>query len=92
MDESNPEFPRTDVVREIGANDVVNPAADEDLGSRIYGMPILHVDKARTVRVLKRSMNPGCAGIDNRRFYRDNTRIVFGDAMATPSKIVEGLQ
>ena len=91
MDEINPEFPRTDVVLVIGANDVVNPAADEDPGSPIYGMPILHVDQAKTVMVLKRSMNPGFAGIDNMLFYRDNTMMIFGDAKSTLSKFFEGL-
>ena len=92
MDEINPDFPRTDVVLVIGANDVVNPAANEDPGSPIYGMPILNVEQARTVMVLKRSMNPGFAGIDNMLFYRDNTMMVFGDAKSTLSKIVDGLQ
>ena len=92
MDEINPDFPRTDVVLVIGANDVVNPAANEDKGSPIYGMPILNVDKAKTVMVLKRSMNPGFAGIDNMLFYRDNTMMVFGDAKSTLNKMVEGMQ
>jgi NAD(P) transhydrogenase subunit beta len=92
MDEINPELPRTDVALVIGANDVVNPAANEDPGSPIYGMPILKVDECRTVMVLKRSMNPGFAGIDNMLFYRDNTMMVFGDARSTLTKLSEGLQ
>src|SRR5664280_3576911 len=73
MDEANPDFPQTDVALVIGANDVTNPAARSDAGSPIYGMPILDVDKARTVMVIKRSMNPGFAGIDNPLYYLDNT-------------------
>lgn len=91
MDEINPEFPKTDVVLVIGANDVVNPAAKEDSGSPIYGMPVLDVEYARTVMVLKRSMNPGFAGIDNMLFYRDNTMMLFGDARSTLSKLVDAL-
>jgi NAD(P) transhydrogenase subunit beta len=80
MDEINPEFPQTDVALVIGANDVTNPAARENEGSPIYGMPILDVDKAQQVIVLKRSMNTGFAGIDNPLFYNDNTALLFGDA------------
>jgi NAD(P) transhydrogenase subunit beta len=80
MDEINPEFPQTDVTLVIGANDVTNPAAREDKGSPIYGMPILDVDKSGSVIVLKRSMNTGFAGIDNPLFYNDNTALLFGDA------------
>ena len=80
MDEINPEFEHTDVVLVIGANDVVNPAARSNPGSPIYGMPILNVDKARTVVVFKRSLNPGFAGIDNELFYSENTYMFFGDA------------
>ena len=69
MDEINPEFPQTDVALVIGANDVTNPAAREDQSSPIYGMPILDVDKAQNVVVLKRSMNPGFAGIENKLYY-----------------------
>jgi len=91
MDEINGEFKHTDVALVIGANDVVNPAANEDPGSPIYGMPILNVDQSRHVMVLKRSMNPGFAGIENMLFYRDNTMMVFGDARATLSKMVDAL-
>jgi NAD(P) transhydrogenase subunit beta len=80
MDEINPEFPQTDVALVIGANDVTNPAAREQSDSPIYGMPILDVDKAGQVIVLKRSMNTGFAGIDNPLFYKENTALLFGDA------------
>jgi len=80
MDEINPRFPETDVALVLGANDVVNPAAREDETSPIYGMPILEVDKARHVFVIKRSMNPGFAGIQNPLFFKENTMMIFGDA------------
>ena len=88
MDEVNPDFPQTDVALVIGANDVTNPAARSDAGSPIYGMPILDVDKARTVMVIKRSMSPGFAGIDNPLYYLDNTLMLFGDAKAFVGSIV----
>jgi NAD(P) transhydrogenase subunit beta len=87
MEDINPEFPRTDVALVIGANDVTNPAAREDPESPLYGMPILNVDASANVVVLKRSMNPGFAGIDNDLFYRPNTAMLFGDAKDS----VEGL-
>jgi NAD(P) transhydrogenase subunit beta len=80
MDEANSEFPRTDVALVIGANDVVNPDARNNSGSPIYGMPILNVDQAQQVVVLKRSMNPGFAGIDNPLFLNPKTVMLFGDA------------
>ena len=80
MEQVNPELERTDVAMVIGANDVVNPAARDQAGSPIYGMPIINVDKAQTVVVLKRSMNAGFAGIENELFYNENTRMLFGDA------------
>jgi len=91
MDEANPDFPQTDVALVIGANDVTNPAARTDVGSPIYGMPILDVDKARTVMVIKRSMSPGFAGIDNPLYYLDNTLMLFGDAKAFVGSIVREL-
>jgi NAD(P) transhydrogenase subunit beta len=91
MDAINPEFPQTDVVLIIGANDVTNPAARKDTSSPIYGMPILDVDKARTVMVIKRSMSPGFAGIDNELYYLDKTLMLFGDARAFVGDIVRQL-
>jgi NAD(P) transhydrogenase subunit beta len=91
MDEINGDFPQTDVALVIGANDVTNPAARSDASSPIYGMPILDVDKAHTVMVIKRSMNPGFAGIDNPLYYLDNTLMLFGDAKAFVGNIVREL-
>jgi len=91
MDEINPEFAQCDVALVIGANDVTNPAARHDKSSPIYGMPILDVDKARCVMVIKRSMNPGFAGIDNELYYRDKTLMLFGDAKAFVSEILKEL-
>ena len=91
MDVVNGEFPRTDVALVIGANDVTNPAARNEPGSPIYGMPILDVDKARTVMVIKRSMSPGFAGIDNPLYYLDRTLMLFGDAKAFVGDIVREL-
>jgi H+-translocating NAD(P) transhydrogenase subunit beta len=91
MDEINSDFPQTDVALVIGANDVTNPAARSDASSPIYGMPILDVDKAHTVMVIKRSMNPGFAGIDNPLYYLDNTLMLFGDAKAFVGSIVREL-
>jgi NAD(P) transhydrogenase subunit beta len=88
MDEINPEFPQTDVALVIGANDVTNPAARSNESSPIYGMPILDVDKAHQVVVLKRSMNPGFAGIENELYYGENTVMLFGDAKDSVTKLV----
>jgi NAD(P) transhydrogenase subunit beta len=91
MEEINGDFPQTDVALVIGANDVTNPAAREDASSPIYGMPILDVDKARTVMVIKRGMSPGFAGIDNPLYYLDQTLMLFGDARAFVGSIVREL-
>jgi NAD(P) transhydrogenase subunit beta len=88
MEQINPEMNHTDVAVVIGANDVVNPGARHDTASPIYGMPIINVDQAKTVIVLKRSMNPGFAGIENELFYNDNTRMLFGDARKSLTNLV----
>jgi NAD(P) transhydrogenase subunit beta len=88
MDEINGEFSRADVALVIGANDVVNPAARTDPSSPIYGMPILDVTQARSVIVLKRSMKPGFAGIDNALFYDARTSMLFGDAKSSLTTLV----
>ena len=90
MDEVNGDMPQTDVALVIGANDVTNPAARTDQSSPIFGMPILDVDKAHTVMVIKRSMSPGFAGIDNPLYYLDNTLMLFGDAKAVRRQHREG--
>jgi NAD(P) transhydrogenase subunit beta len=92
MDDINPEFPRTDVALVIGANDVTNPAARTVPDSPIYGMPILDVDKAGSVIVLKRSMNSGFAGIDNPLFYDPKTALLFGDAKASVGEVLTEVQ
>ena len=92
MDEANPEFGRTDVVLVVGANDVVNPDARNNEGSPIYGMPILNVDQAQAVVVLKRSMNPGFAGIENPLFYNPKTVMLFGDAKDSIDKLIEDVK
>jgi NAD(P) transhydrogenase subunit beta len=91
MDDINPEMPNADVALIIGANDVVNPGAETDPKSPIAGMPIIQAYKARTVMVIKRSMNPGFAGIDNDLYYMPNTIMLFGDAKAFLSSIVKEL-
>jgi NAD(P) transhydrogenase subunit beta len=91
MDDINAELPQTDVALVIGANDVTNPAARSDAGSPIYGMPIIDVDKARTVMVIKRGMSPGFAGIDNPLYYLDKTLMLFGDAKAFVGSILREL-
>ena len=89
MDDINPDLPQTDVALVIGANDVVNPAARHDKTSPIFGMPIIDADKARTVIAIKRTMNPGFAGIDNELYYVDHTLMLFGDAKQVLSDIVK---
>ena len=92
MDEINNEFNNTDVALIIGANDVVNPAARHDTTSPIYGMPILNADHAKTTFVLKRSMNPGFAGIENELFGYENNYMVFGDAKDTIASLIAELK
>jgi NAD(P) transhydrogenase subunit beta len=92
MDEINPEFPQTDVALVIGANDVTNPAARHDTSSPIYGMPILDVDKAASVIVMKRSMNPGFAGIDNELYLEPQTTMLFGDAKDSVVKLIAAVK
>ena len=88
MEQINRRMVNIDVCVIIGANDIVNPAAREDTSSSIYGMPIIEVDRSKTVLVLKRSMAPGFAGIENRLFYKENTRMLFGDAKESISGII----
>jgi NAD(P) transhydrogenase subunit beta len=92
MDDANPEFARTDVAVIVGANDVVNPDARNNHGSPIYGMPILNVDDAQSVVVLKRSMNPGFAGIENPLFYNPKTVMLFGDAKASIGELISDVK
>jgi NAD(P) transhydrogenase subunit beta len=91
MDEINPDMPQCDVALVVGANDVVNPKARYDKGSPIYGMPIVDADKARTVFAIKRSKNPGFAGIDNELYFADKTFMLFGDAKAVVGELVKQL-
>jgi NAD(P) transhydrogenase subunit beta len=91
MDEINPDMPQCDVCLVIGANDVVNPAARSNKGSPIYGMPIIDADKAKTVLAIKRSMNPGFAGIENELYFSDKTLMVFGDAKAVTGEMAKHL-
>ncbi len=91
LDQSNPRMPQTDVALVIGANDVVNPSARDDASSPIYGMPILEVDKARTVVVVKRSLSPGFAGIDNPLFYLENTMMFFADGKVAMEQALSAL-
>jgi len=91
MDDINGEFPQCDVALVIGANDVVNPAARHDKSSPIFGMPIIDADKARTVMAIKRSMNPGFAGIENELYYADNCMMLFGDAKAVVGGVAKEL-
>jgi len=92
MDEINGDFPKADIVLVIGANDIVNPGASEDPGSPIYGMPVLEVWKAKTTVILKRSMATGYAGVDNPLFYKENSRMLFGDAHKSMSEVLGALK
>ncbi|MCH7846466.1 MAG: NAD(P)(+) transhydrogenase (Re/Si-specific) subunit beta [Acidobacteria bacterium] len=92
LDHSNPKLPNTDVVLVVGANDVVNPSARDDASSPIYGMPILEVDTARTAVVVKRSLSPGFAGIDNPLFYKESTMMLFSDAKAGLEAVLAALE
>jgi NAD(P) transhydrogenase subunit beta len=89
MEDANAEMARTDVALIIGANDVTNPAARHDKTSPIYGMPIIDVDRARTVMVIKRGMSPGFAGVDNELYYMYKTLMLFGDAKAFVGDLVK---
>ena len=91
MDEINDDFPQTDVVLVIGANDTVNPAAMEDPSSPIAGMPVLHVWEAHQVIIFKRSMASGYAGVPNPLFYRENSAMLFGDAKARVEDVLKAL-
>ena len=92
LESINDDFQRTDVSIVVGANDVVNPAAKNTPGSPIFGMPILNVDQSKAVIVLKRSMNPGFAGVENELFVRPNAMMVFGDAKKTLAEISAALK
>ncbi len=92
LEDINPDFPHADVALVVGANDVVNPSARDDSTSPIYGMPILDVDRAKTVVVVKRSLSPGFAGIDNPLFYNDNTLMLFADAKKGLSDVVSAVK
>jgi NAD(P) transhydrogenase subunit beta len=91
MDEINPDMPHCDVALVIGANDTVNPAARHDKTTPIYGMPIINADKAKAVFAIKRSKNPGFAGIDNELYFQDRTFMLFGDAKAVVGDLVKEL-
>jgi H+-translocating NAD(P) transhydrogenase subunit beta len=92
MDEINEDFPKTDVVLVIGANDIVNPGALDDASSPIFGMPVLHCWESKHSVVLKRSMNVGYAGVANPLFFKENTRMFFGDASDSMQKLCAALR
>jgi NAD(P) transhydrogenase subunit beta len=92
MDDINAEFSQADVALVVGANDVTNPAARTNPDSPIYGMPILDVDNARTVMVIKRGMNPGFAGVENELYYHDKTLMLFGDAKSVADGLLRELE
>src|SRR5678810_1255594 len=91
MDDINHDMPQADVALVVGANDVVNPAAHTDTSSPIYGMPIIDADKARTIFAIKRSKNPGFAGIDNELYFADKTFMLFGDAKQVVGELAKQL-
>ena len=91
MDDINPDMAQVDVCLVIGANDVVNPAARHDKNSPIFGMPIIDADKAKTIVAIKRSMNPGFAGIENELYYDEKTLMAFGDAKAVLGDVVKAI-
>ena len=88
MEAINPSFPETDIVLVVGANDVTNPAAKQNKSSPLYGMPILEVDRAKSIIVLKRSMRPGFAGVDNELYYDEKCMMLFGDAKESITKLI----
>jgi NAD(P) transhydrogenase subunit beta len=88
MEQVNAYFPEADIALVVGANDVTNPAAKNDKGSPLYGMPILEVERARSVIVLKRSMRPGFAGVDNDLYYNEKCMMLFGDAKESLTKVL----
>ena len=92
MEEINEDFPETDVAVVIGANDIVNPSAQDDAGSPIYGMPVLEAWRAAKVVMLKRSLGAGYAGVDNPLVYKENTLMLFGDAKQMVQKLLQALQ
>jgi NAD(P) transhydrogenase subunit beta len=92
MEDINSQLPNTDVVLVIGANDTVNPAAKEDPGSPIYGMPIVEANEAKNVIVMKRGMGKGYSGIENKLFLQDQTRMLFGNAKDSVQKIIEEIK
>jgi len=92
IDEINPDFATTDVALVIGANDTVNPGARTDKTSPIYGMPVLEVDKAKNVIVIKRGRGAGFAGVENPLFFGDNTRMLYGDGQDMAAKLIQGVK
>ena len=92
MEAINPSFPETDIVLVVGANDVTNPAAKQNKSSPLYGMPILEVDRAKSIIVLKRSMRPGFAGVDNDLYYNEKCMMLFGDAKDSLTKLFAAMR
>jgi NAD(P) transhydrogenase subunit beta len=92
MEAINPSFPEADIVLVVGANDVTNPAAKHNKSSPLFGMPILEVDRAKSIIVLKRSMRPGFAGVDNDLYYNEKCMMLFGDAKASLTKLISEMK